>query len=141
MKRIFVVTMTAMAVLAMAAGCAGLERQSEEERILERLEVFKEAALAQDVDGILAVLADDFYHPEVGGKEQARLLLEMAIAQRYMDDGTISWADIEITVAEDGKTATAGPIDLAGPPGEIAVIIEGVKADDGQWYLTSADLY
>lgn len=138
MKKMLTVAVTAVIALA---GCAGLEGKSDEERIVERLETFRAAALEQDIDGVLSVVSDDFYHPEIGGKEQMRLLLDMAIAQGYLDDGDISWADMEVQVSEDGRTATAGPIDASGPPGEIAIIIEGVKGDDGLWYVTSGDLY
>jgi ketosteroid isomerase-like protein len=143
MNRFFTFATAAVVTLAVlaGAGCAGLDARSDEEQIVERLESFRDAAKTQDIDGILAVLADDFYHPELGGKEQARLLLEMAIAQGYLDDGEITWEDMEIQISEDGKTATAGPIDASGPPGAIALVIEGKKGDDGVWYLSGGDQY
>jgi len=142
MKRVFALALAPALTLALLAGCAtGLGGKSDEELILERLESWREAVYAQDIDGILAVVDDDFRHPDLGGKEQARLLLEMAIAQGYLDDGQITWDDMEIRISEDGRSATAGPIDVSGAPGAIAVVIEGEKGDDGVWYVTGGDQY
>lgn len=141
MKRTLSLALAAVVTLATAAGCAGLGGQSDEEQIMARIDTFSTSLVEQDMDGIMSLLHDDFYHPEAGGKDQVRLLLEMAMAQGYLDGGEVRTDDMEIRIAEDGRTATAGPIDLSGPPGAIAVIIEMEKGDDGVWYLTSGDQY
>jgi ketosteroid isomerase-like protein len=140
-KKTLSLAVAAFVAVTMTAGCAGLGGQSDEERIQARIQAWSEAMMEQDIDGILAIIADDFHHPDAGGKEQIRLLLEMAIAQGYLDGGRVSWDDMEIRVSDDGQTASAGPIDLSGPPGEIAVTVDMAKGDDGEWYLTHADQY
>jgi ketosteroid isomerase-like protein len=140
-KRTITLAVTTLVAVTMTAGCAGLGGQSPEEQIAGRVQAWSEAMMEQDIDGIMDIIDDDFYHPDAGGKDQIRLLLEMAIAQGYLDDGQVSWDDMEIRLSEDGQSASAGPIDLSGPPGEIAVMVEMAKGDDGQWYLTSADQY
>lgn len=141
MKRTLSLAVAAFMAVATTAGCAGLGTQSDEEQIMSRIQNWSEAMMEQDIDGIMSIIDDDFYHPEAGGKDQIRLLLEMGIAQGYLDDGQISWDDMEIRVSEDGRTASAGPLDLSGPPGEIAVMVDMAKGDDGEWYLSSVDQY
>ena len=140
-KRTLTLAVAAFVALATTAGCASVGGQSDEERIMSRVQSWSEAMLEQDIEGIMTIMDDDFYHPEAGGKDQIRLLLEMAIAQGYLDDGQITWDDMEVRVSEDGQSASAGPLDLSGPPGEIAVMVELSKGSDGEWYLSSVDQY
>ena len=140
MKRTIAMALVGLVAMASATGCAGLGGPSEEERVMSRVQSWSDAMMEQDVDAMMAIFADTFRHPEAGGKEQVRLLLEMAIAQGYLDDAEASLADMEIRVSEDGRTASAAPIVLSGPPGEIALRADFTKGGDGQWYLTSTDL-
>ena len=116
------------------AGCATTgAKVSDEDMITETVLRMKAALEELDLDLLMSTFSDDFYHPEVGGKEEGREMLQMAIDAGYADDGEVYVDDMEIVVKEDG-TATVYPIDLAGPPGSISVELVMQKDADG-WLI------
>lgn len=130
--------MAAVCLLAglLLAGCATTgARMSDEDMITDTVLRMKTALEELDIDLLLGTFSDDFYHPEVGGKEEGRELLQMAIDAGYADDGEVYMEDMEIVIKEDG-TATVYPIDLAGPPGSISVELVMQKEADG-WFITT----
>jgi len=104
-----------------------------EELIRATVNDVKKALETQDLDLLLSTFAEDFEHPEAGGKEKVRALLERGIEMGYMDEGEVSLEDMEIEV--DGDEATAYPIDLSGPPGSISIELELGKRGD-KWLIT-----
>lgn len=136
MKR--TVTMMAVCLLGglMVVGCATMGAGvSDEDMITDTVLRMKAALEGLDIDLLMSTFSDDFYHPEVGGKEEGRDLLQMAIDAGYADDGEVYLEDMEITIKDDG-TATVYPIDLAGPPGSISVELVLQKEADG-WFITT----
>ena len=120
MKRIFL-TVALCAVAGLVVGCATTGHgMSDEDMIKSTVTNMKTALETQDIDLLMSTFSDDFYHPEVGGKEEGRDLLQMAIDAGYADDGQVYLDDMEITMKDDG-TAVVYPIDLSGPPGSISV--------------------
>jgi len=108
---------------------------SDEDMITATVMKMKTALEELDIDMLLETFSDDFYHPEVGSKEDGRELLQMAVDAGYADDGEVYVEDMEITIKDDG-TAVAYPIDLSGPPGSISVELVLQKEEDGWFIIT-----
>jgi hypothetical protein len=119
-------------------GCAtGGGKKTDEEMIRETVMTMKTALEELNLDLLMTTFSDDFYHPEVGGKEEGRELLQMGIDAGYADDGEVFVDDMEITKKEDG-TATVYPIDLSGPPGSISVELIMKKEANG-WLIVGVN--
>lgn len=119
---------------ALIAGCATMgSKMSDEDMIKETVLSMKTALETKDLDLLMGTFSDDFYHPEVGGKEEGRDLLQMAIDAGYADDGEVYVDDMEITMKEDG-TATVYPLDLSGPPGSVSVELV-LKKEADAWRI------
>ncbi len=129
-KMLVVCLFTGMVVL----GCQTMGTTvSDEDMITETVTNLKVALETLDIDMLMDTFSDDFYHPEVGTKEDGRDLLQMAMEAGYADDGEVYLDDMEIVIGDDGK-ASVYPIDLAGPPGSISVELILQKEDDG-WFI------
>ncbi len=116
------------------AGCATTgTRVSDEDMIKGTVMNLKTALETLDIDMLMDTFSDDFYHPEVGTKEDGRDLLQMAMDAGYADDGEVYLDDMEIVMGDDG-TATVYPIDLSGPPGSVSVELVLKKEADG-WFI------
>jgi len=110
-----------VAVALLVAGCVGAGKgPSDDELIRMTVDNVKAALEAKNLDQLLSTFAEDFEHPEVGGKEEARGMLQMGLDSGYADDGEVSLENMEIKINDDG-TATVYPVDLSGPPGSISV--------------------
>lgn len=119
---------------ALIAGCATMgSKMSDEDMIKDTVLSMKTALETKDLDLLMGTFSDDFYHPEVGGKEEGRDLLQMAIDAGYADDGEVYVDDMEITMKEDG-TATVYPLDLSGPPGSVSVELV-LKKEADAWRI------
>lgn len=120
--------------IAVFSGCSTLGNQmSDEDMIKQTIGNMKTALETKDIDLLMGTFSDDFYHPEVGGKEEGREMLQTAIDAGYADDGEVFLEDMAITMNEDG-TATVYPIDLSGPPGSISVELTLKKEETG-WLI------
>lgn len=133
-------TMKALLVCLFAgvvvAGCATTgSKMSDEDMIKETVGKLKVALETLDIDMLMDTFSDDFYHPEVGDKEEGREMLQMGMDAGYADDGEVYIDDMEITMNDDG-TATVYPIDLSGPPGSISVELVLQKDDTGWRIIT-----
>lgn len=136
MKHMLNLVAVCLVCAIMCFGCATTGvRMSDEDMIVDTVTRMKAALEELDIDLLMATFSDDFYHPEVGGKEEGRDLLQMAIDAGYADDGEVYLDDMEIVIRDDG-TATVYPIDLAGPPGSVSVELVLQKEADG-WYITT----
>lgn len=131
-------TMKALLVCLFAGvlvvGCATMgSKMSDEDMIKETVGKLKVALETLDIEILMDTFSEDFYHPEVGDKEEGREMLQMGMDAGYADDGEVYIEDMEITMNDDG-TASVYPIDLSGPPGSISVELVLQKEDDG-WYI------
>lgn len=126
--------------VVLVCGCAtGPKGPTAEEMIMAQLETLKAAVLAHDVDKAMAVLSEDFYHPEVGDKEAIRDITQMGIDGGYIDDSAEGdFSRTEVTIEED--TATAAPVTGSGAIGSLSVEIT-FKKEGGVWLITGGDAY
>jgi ketosteroid isomerase-like protein len=119
---------------AMVTGCASVgPKVSDEDLIMDLVTQLKVALENKDIDGIMNTFSEDFYHHEVGGKEEGREMLQMALDAGYADNGEVSLDDMEIHMDEDG-TASVYPIDLAADVGSISIEIV-VKKEEAGWLI------
>lgn len=138
MKHTLYTMAVCLAAGLLVAGCASMgKKMSNEDMIKQTVATMKTALETKDIDLLMTVFSDDFYHPEVGGKEEGRALLQMAVDAGYADDGEVFTDDMEISIKEDG-TATVYPIDLSGPPGSISVELV-LKKEEGGWLITTVN--
>lgn len=106
---------------------------SDEDLVKATIDKVKAALEKLDLDMLMEMFSEDFNHPEVGGKEEARYMLEMGIDMGYADDGEVNLDDMEIEI--DGDEATAYPIELSSPAGAVSIeIVLGKEAD--KWLIT-----
>ena len=123
MNRFIMSVFVAVSLVAMLSmiGCAGVGKgPSDEELIRSTIDKVKTALETKNLDLLMTAFADDFEHPEVGGKDEARQLLQMGLESGYADEGKVDLASMEIKINDDG-TATAYPIDLSSAAGSVAV--------------------
>ncbi|HOK10618.1 MAG TPA: hypothetical protein PLT82_13220 [Candidatus Hydrogenedens sp.] len=110
-----------MVAMLSVLGCAGMGKgPSDEELIRSTIDKVKTALESKNLDLLMTTFADDFEHPEVGGKEEARQMLQLGLESGYADEGKVDLSNMEIKIAEDG-TATAYPIDLSSAAGSVSV--------------------
>ncbi|MFA7693322.1 MAG: nuclear transport factor 2 family protein [Candidatus Hydrogenedentes bacterium] len=133
MKKAAVLTALCL-ITAVVTGCvtAG-NAPSDAEMIQSTLDNMKVALESKNIDLLMSTFSEDFYHPEVGGKAEGRELLQAAIDAGYLDDGVVTFEDMEIEMNEDG-TATVYPVDLAGPPGAVSIELK-LKKEEGGWLI------
>ncbi len=130
-----------MAMAAPAEAAAPAEETAEatgdEAQIAATIKALKEGLEALDIDRIVDTFSDDFYHPEVGGKEEGRYMMEMGIDMGYADDGEVYIDNMEIEI--DGDEAVVYPIELSAPAG--AATVEAVlQKEDGGWKITTLNV-
>jgi hypothetical protein len=126
-------------IAVLVAGCASTAKgPSDQEVIQGTLAKMKSALETKNVDMLMECLSENFEHPEVGGKAEAKEMAQMGVDAGYADDGECSLDDVQITINPDGATATAYPVDLSGAPGSIAVEVVLAK-ENGQWLVTTVN--
>lgn len=133
MKKAVLATMLCL-VAATVVGCASMgNKMSDEDMIKDTMARMKTALETKDLDLLMGTFSNDFYHPEVGGKEEGREMLQAAIDAGYADDGEVFLDDMEITMNDDG-TAMVYPIDLSGAPGSVSVELK-LKKEEAGWMI------
>ncbi len=123
MKRILISSVVVVSLVAMLSvlGCAGMGKgPSDEELIRATIDKVKAALEAKNIDMLLQTFADDFEHPEVGGKEEARQMMQLGLESGYADEGKVDLSNMQIKINNDG-TASAYPIDLSSVAGSVSV--------------------
>lgn len=119
---------------AIMTGCANTApKVSDQDLITDLVNQLKVALESKDLDGIMNTFSEEFYHPEVGGKEEGREMLQMALEAGYADNGEVFLDDMEIHM-DEGGTASVYPIDLAADPGSISIELV-VKKEDAGWLI------
>ncbi|GEM_PF-319240 len=138
-KRVLVV----MLVAVVAGGCASTPKgPTDAELVQQRIENFKAALLAKDVDKVLMNVSENFYHPEVGDKAGARDIMQQGIDSGFTEGGQVDLSNMQIKIEKD--TATAYPIIASAAPGSVTVglTLKKEKAKDGTlgWYITEINV-
>ncbi len=112
----FILTLSAI------MGCAGMGKgPTDEELIRATIDKVKTALETKNLDLLMTTFADDFEHPEVGGKEEARQMLQMGLESGYADEGKVDLSNMELKIDKEKGTATAYPIDLSSAAGSVSV--------------------
>ncbi|MCP4645757.1 MAG: nuclear transport factor 2 family protein [bacterium] len=139
-KRIACV-MTSMAVLGLVvSGCmTGAKGPTPEELITTALTEWKTAIEAENVDGAMAVVSDEYVGIQGEGKDAMKDFLQNAKDNGDMAGIEIILEDVEITVEDDA--GEAGPVDLSGSFGGISLMMEFAKSEDGAWRIASMGEY
>lgn len=123
MKRILISSILVMSMVAMLTvlGCAGMGKgPSDQELIRATIDKVKAALEAKNIDMLMQTFGDDFEHPEVGGKDEARQMLQLGLESGYADEGKVDLSNMQIKINDDG-TASAYPIDLSSVAGAVSV--------------------
>ena len=123
MKRILISSALVVSMVAMLSvlGCAGMGKgPSDEELIRSTIDKVKTALEAKNIDMLIQTFGDDFEHPEVGGKDEARQMLQLGLESGYADEGKVDLTNMQIKINDDG-TASAYPIDLSSVAGAVSV--------------------
>lgn len=124
--------------LGIAVGCAtGPKGPTDEELVAAQAQAFSEALMAENIDGVMATISDDFYHPEVGDKEALKDMIGQAMDSGYFDDGEMDLEGSESVV--EGDTATVYPIVLSSGAGSVTIGLTLKKAEGG-WLVVELDL-
>lgn len=135
-KTLAVMTIVALCTLALMSGCATSGKMTPEEAIGAKVVAFKDALLAKNLDGMMAIFSDKFEHNEWGDKAGAKDFMSQAIDMGYLDGAEVNLEDKEIKV--EGDTASVYPIEISGSFG--AVTVELVFANEaGNWMVTGLD--
>ena len=126
------------AAILLLVGCASggggaAAGPSDEELIQALVDTAMTALAAKDIDGLVALYADDF-SSDNGDKADTEAFLQGAAEQGFLDGLEIDQSGLAITV--DGMTASAGPIALEGAFGAITLSFE-LEKRDGSWIVTS----
>jgi ketosteroid isomerase-like protein len=134
MKRMLTGLFVCGFTVALVAGCVSTgPKVSDQDLITDLVNQLKVALESKDIDGIMNTFSDDFYHPEVGGKEEGKEMLQMALDAGYADNGEVNLDDMEIDIKDDG-TASVYPIDLSADPGSISIELV-VKKEEAGWRI------
>ena len=136
MKQVMVIAV--VMVLVIAVGCAtGPKGPTDEELVAAQALAFSEALMSKDLDGVMATVSEDFYHPEVGDKEALKDMVGQAIDAGYFDDGEMDMEGSETVV--EGDTATVYPIVLSSGAGSVTIGLSLKKGEDG-WMIVELDV-
>ena len=142
MRRPNVAMMVAAVFVLQSAlsGCASLMGgPSDEELIADTLAAWKAATEAENVDGMMSCISDDFQTDE-GGKAEVREYLSGVIDQGMLSGAEMDLTEAETTIEEDGTASVMG-IELSGDVGSVVMDLEMKKDADGTWRIIGMDAY
>jgi len=141
MKRVAAVFAVLMTV-ALIGGCAGgAKGPSDEELIKVQVDTFKAALIEKNIDKLMTVVSENFYHPEVGGKAEAKELLTQGLDSGYTEGGEVDLSQAKTEIKED--TATVYPIQASSTAGSVTVGLTLKKEKVGKevnWFVTMLDV-
>lgn len=128
----------ALALTVAGLGCATLGKGRDEEEIHAAVARVKEALEKKDIDALMATFSDNYKDPRVGGKAEARLLLQQGLLSGYADNGKVNMDGIKVTLSDDKTKATVYPLDLSSSMGAISVEIIFAKEKTG-WLVSGVN--
>ena len=128
-----VTTLVALAFGFAASGCGG----SDDDRLQASIKIWKEGALAKDVDKIMSIVSTSFSHSgpgyEAGSTPELREYLVRSINEGNFDDVDVSLDKMKIEIK--GAEASAYPIGWKTPKSSIMLKLIFTKEGD-TWRLT-----
>ena len=114
-------------VVGILAGCQMMARgPSDEEQIRALVNKFVDAGNNGDLDTAMSAFADDFMRDDGVDKEDVRFMFEDGIASGI----EFGASDIEIDIAEDGKSAKVDGVEIDYTP-----YFATLEKRDGTWVI------
>jgi hypothetical protein len=124
-------------VMVLVCGCAAIGKGPSDEELIGRLlETWKATGEAQDIDGQMALISENF-EGEQGGKDELKEFMLEAKDMGYLEDMKINLDDVEVKI--DGTTATAYPMIIETAMGEATIGLELTK-EAGGWMVTGMEM-
>ncbi len=142
MKKSQIGVSVALVLAALVAGCAtGSGGASDAEKIDALLNAYKAAALAADIDAIMALVSENFVHDgyeyQAEGKDELQEFMEEAVDMGYFENVEISYEYTETTI--EGDAAEVYPIDFANDQGSVTITLLLTK-EKGNWLITDMEI-
>ena len=109
---------------------------TDEQLLGDLLEQWKTAAIAQDIDALMALFSEN-YEGSQGDKYDTKLFLLEGKDMGYLDDMEVVLDSTEITI--EGATATAYPLELTTAMSKFTIKLTLTKESSG-WLITSMDV-
>jgi len=129
------------AAAAPAAAAAAPAAADPKTALLDGVKNVLAAAKKEDLDSVMAMISEDFEHPQLGDKAALKEFLQGAIdmgyIEMYADDTEVSTEDAEFE--QDGEEMIIYPIDVEGPWGSATLELTA-KQEGGVWKIVSADV-
>ena len=140
MKTMKTVALAATLVLTLLASRAvfAADKPSDEDQVKVTVGKIKEALEKKDINLLMATFSESYKDPRVGGKAEAKALLEQGLKSGYADNGKVKIDALKVKFSEDKKTAKAYPLDLSSSMGSISVELVLGKEKDA-WLVTQVN--
>lgn len=136
-RRLSLVVLAVVAV-GMISGCATAPKgPSDEELIKQTIADWTAAAVAKDVDKVMAFVSPNFQSDTWADKEAYKEFVVESIDMGYLDDLTVSTEKAVIKI--EGDKATVSPVDLEAAFGMAALDVELTK-EGGKWLVTNVTM-
>jgi len=130
----------AAAAAPAAAAAAPAAAADPKTALMDGIKNVLEAAKKEDLNAVMALVSEDFEHPQLGDKAGLQELLQSAIdmgyIEMYADDTEVSTEDVEFE--QDGEEMIIYPIDVEGPWGS-ATLEFTAKQEGGAWKIVGVD--
>ncbi len=99
----------------------------------------KEALEKKDIELLMATFSEDFEHPQIGGKAEAKAILTQGLNSGYADNGAVSLEQMKVTINEDKVSAAVYPLDLSSSAGAVAADLVLTK-EEGGWLVKTVNV-
>lgn len=124
-------------VMALVCGCAAMGKGPSDEELIGRLlETWKATGEAQDIDGQMALISENF-EGEQGGKDELKEFMLEAKDMGYLEDMKVILEEAEVKI--EGATATAYPMIIETGMGEATIGLQLTK-EAGGWMVTGMEM-
>ena len=130
MKRLFGL---GVAVVFIASGCATIGGMTDEEKVAQTVQQWIDATEARDIDGIMAIVSEDFSGQGGANKEAFRGYIAGLIDSGIFEGVEISQNRAVTTV--DGDSAEVRGLDLSSYAGAVVVDLTLQRDNDGKWRI------
>jgi len=129
----------AIAGLALVCGCASVSKgPSDDELIQGVVSQWKTAAVAKDLDKVMALYSEEFQHYEYGDKSGFRNFLQESIDMGYLENLEIEDSGAKTSYPKQGQ-ASVYPIEVKGSFGTATIELI-LQKESGNWRITGMDM-
>ncbi|MHC4132433.1 MAG: Cif family virulence factor [Planctomycetota bacterium] len=122
-------------VCSLICGCQ--TGPSDEELINTRMDTWKQALIAQDVDAMMVGYSEEFTSAEGTDKDGVREFMEGATDGGVLDNLEINFETAELTITDD--RAEFGPVEIMSDMGSMDFLYTLKKEDKNTWRIISSD--